>query len=68
VDHPYYIESYTNEFNKLWRSFEKNEIFRKETAAAIKIQKQFKKTQPKRQAKSGNTAAKTTTTSNGWGF
>ena len=58
IDNNYYIEKYTNEFNKLWISFEKNEILRKEHEAATKIQRQYKKTQPKRQAKSGNTAAK----------
>jgi hypothetical protein len=39
VDHPLYCEKYSNEFNNLWLKFEKNEIHKKETEAAIKIQK-----------------------------
>lgn len=37
VDHPYYLEKYTTEFEKLWHDFEKNEVYKKETAAAKTI-------------------------------
>ena len=63
IDHPYYIEKYTAEFNKLWRDFEKDDLTRKQEKAAVTIQKQYKKTQPKR---SGNTQKKAST--DGWGF
>jgi len=60
MDHPYYIEKYTKEFEKLWIDFDKNEINRKENQAAVKIQKQYRSTQPARDAKKPktNSAAK----------
>jgi hypothetical protein len=33
VDHPYYIEKYITEFEKLWKSFESNSVVKEENAA-----------------------------------
>lgn len=37
IDHPYYCEKYSTEHKKLWLSFEKNEVLRKQNAAATTI-------------------------------
>jgi len=42
VDHPYYIDKYTTEFEKLWLQFDKNEVHKQQTAAATTIQKNFR--------------------------
>ena len=34
VDHPFYIEKYTVEFNSLWDEFESNQVAKSEQAAA----------------------------------
>lgn len=39
VDHPYYCEKYSKEFDTLWLNFCKNEVLRRETKAATTIQK-----------------------------
>ena len=41
VDHPFYIERYVNEFEKLWTEFAPNEV-RAEERAAKTIQKAFR--------------------------
>lgn len=38
VDHPFYIERYVTEFEKLWREFAPNEV-RTQEKAAVTIQK-----------------------------
>lgn len=70
IDNSYYTEKYTTEFNKLWDQFAKQEVEGKEQhKAAQTIQKQYKKTTPKRQANnSGKSAAEYHTSSNGWGL
>lgn len=42
VDHPFYIEKYVTEFNKLWEEFNSNEVEKSEQAAATSIQKKFR--------------------------
>lgn len=42
VDHPYYIEKYTAEYEKLWDQFNRNEVERKQQAAAKVIQKNYR--------------------------
>ena len=51
VDHPYYIDKYTTEFEKLWLQFDKNEVLKQQTAAATTIQKNFRAKQAKQGAK-----------------
>ena len=42
VDHPFYIERYVTEFDKLWVQFDKNEVERQQEYAARRIQKSFR--------------------------
>jgi len=37
VDNPYFLEKYNSEFDKLWKSFEKNAVGMTEEVAAKKI-------------------------------
>jgi phosphatidylserine/phosphatidylglycerophosphate/cardiolipin synthase-like enzyme len=52
VDHPYYCEKYSTEFNSLWLKFCKNEVLRQQTKAATTIQKQYRSNKAKDSAKS----------------
>lgn len=66
IDNKYYVDKYSAEFNKLWKEFEKMEVESKaQHKAASTIQKQYKNTQPKRQAKNTKIPPQT---SNGWGL
>lgn len=49
VDHPYYIQKYEGEFNRLWIDFAPNEI-KEQHKAATTIQKQFRANEAKKQA------------------
>ena len=53
VDHPFYIERYTAEFEKLWVQFAAQEV-RSQEQAATTIQKAFRAKQSNNAAKSGN--------------
>jgi phosphatidylserine/phosphatidylglycerophosphate/cardiolipin synthase-like enzyme len=50
VDHPFYLQKYINEFDKLWTQFDKNEVERRENYAARKIQGSYRSKQQKRNA------------------
>jgi phosphatidylserine/phosphatidylglycerophosphate/cardiolipin synthase-like enzyme len=49
VDHPFYIERYCNEFEKLWTEFAPNEVAAQEKAAKT-IQKAFRGKQARKPA------------------
>mgnify|MGYP003897606101 CR=1 FL=1 len=48
VDHPFYVERYTAEFEKLWKQFAPNEVAAQERAAAT-IQKAYRNKQSRAQ-------------------
>jgi len=48
VDHPFYVERYTAEFEKLWKQFAPNEVAAQERAAAT-IQKAYRNNQSRAQ-------------------
>ena len=50
VDGDYYISKYNQEFNNLWAQFSKQELERKEHAAAKTIQQGFRKKQATKKA------------------
>ena len=52
VDHPFYIERYVNEFEKLWTEFAPNEV-RAEERAAKTIQKAFRNKQARKPQNQG---------------
>ena len=47
VDHPFYIDSYTKEFKKLWGEFAPNEVRAQERAAST-IQRAYRNKQSRR--------------------
>ena len=53
VDHPFYIERYTVEFNNLWKQFAAQEVQAEERAAAT-IQKSYRNKQAREQNKGGS--------------
>ena len=48
VDHPFYIEKYTEEFNNLWDEFASNQVEREQTKAAKTIQNNFRAKQARK--------------------
>jgi cardiolipin hydrolase len=50
LDGQYYIDKYNQEFNKLWAEFNKNELEREESKAAVSIQRQFRSNQATKKA------------------
>lgn len=42
IDHPYYLEKYTAEFNRLWIEFEGNQVLKQEQKAAATIQNAYR--------------------------
>jgi phosphatidylserine/phosphatidylglycerophosphate/cardiolipin synthase-like enzyme len=52
VDHPYYCEKYSSEFDNLWHQFNKNEVEGKQHKAATTIQKKARSNNASKNAKS----------------
>lgn len=61
VDHPYYVEKYDAEFNKLWAQFSKCEVDAREQAAKS-IQKHERARQQKKVSKAKATGCETKVT------
>jgi len=52
VDHPFYLERYTTEFEKLWTQFAPNAVAAEEKAAVV-IQKSYRAKQSRRNNQGG---------------
>jgi mitochondrial cardiolipin hydrolase len=51
VDHPYYCEKYSKEFDTLWHNFNKNKVEAQQIKAATTIQRQYRSNKSKQDAK-----------------